>query len=870
METLKKYKKTIIAACAVLICIVLTLCIVPVKLTATEYKAQDAKPTTVGELKLLEDAHAPEGMKKAAESEALSLFINPETAEFSVYDKQSGNYWHSNPTAEQAAQSQGMGTVKSEMKSQILLSYYNDKDLLQYFNSFDHCVEQGNISIGSIENGVAVTYKIGETTIDITMLPAAVPKDKFESLVLSKVTDGDGKKAIDKYYELKKPSEATDRQKKKYDETFSKLNMNKEYYFLDLYAPNYALPNLYDAIFKQSDYSENDFYSDNEAVGYKSQVKTLLQVELTVEYTIENGEFNVRIPAKGVSVPDSISVTELSVLPFFAAAGIGDNGYMIVPDGSGAIIRLNNGRINTQTLAVPIYGRDTTLSKTENNISETTGHMPIYGMVKNNGAFLAVIEGGDTCAELRSRVSGMATDYNQIYPCFNILVMDPMVIRTNKGPMSTNVYAEEYFGGDIALRFTFFGGEDANYSTLARSYRDYLIENGTLKQKDSKGNRLNIGLTGKITVEKSIAGIGYEAQETVTSFNEAREIVAELKKLGVENIGITYSSWYGGGLATALPDNVSPAAGMGGKKALSALAKDIGEENLSLGASPFKIWQDYPVINPLKYANRLITNKTDKDYRYNTSTNLPEKGGASYFILDARYVGSLSNKYISSAQKLGAKAVALEDLGSTLSSNFEKGNQLNRTAAKALVEKALSEIDKDTALTLTAPNIYAAGYADTVISLPTSSSGNNLTDCSIPFMQIVLSGCVDYTVPSVNGLGTPVDNVLKAVETGSELYFDWIYASDEDVAAFEGVEPTLMFSRNYENWAEFAAEQYLDINKRLGNIATGAIKEHRELSSGVYRTDWENGGVIVNYNAKDVSIDGISIPAKDFVITEKR
>ena len=870
METLKKYKKTIIAACAVLICIVLTLCIVPVKLTATEYKAQDSKPTTVGELKLLEDAHAPEGMKKAAESEALSLFINPETAEFSVYDKQSGNYWHSNPTAEQAAQSQGMGTVKSEMKSQILLSYYNDKDLLQYFNSFDHCVEQGNISIGSIENGVAVTYKIGETTIDITMLPAAVPKDKFESLVLSKVTDGDGKKAIDKYYELKKPSEATDRQKKKYDETFSKLNMNKEYYFLDLYAPNYALPNLYDAIFKQSDYSENDFYSDNEAVGYKSQVKTLLQVELTVEYTIEDGEFNVRIPAKGVSVPDSISVTELSVLPFFAAAGIGDNGYMIVPDGSGAIIRLNNGRINTQTLAVPIYGRDTTLSKTENNISETTGHMPIYGMVKNNGAFLAVIEGGDTCAELRSRVSGMATDYNQIYPCFNILVMDPMVIRTNKGPMSTNVYAEEYFGGDIALRFTFFGGEDANYSTLARSYRDYLIENGTLKQKDSKGNRLNIGLTGKITVEKSIAGIGYEAQETVTSFDEAREIVAELKKLGVENIGITYSSWYGGGLAAALPDNASPAAGMGGKKALSALAKDIGEENLSLGASPFKIWQDYPVINPLKYANRLITNKTDKDYRYNTSTNLPEKGGASYFILDARYVGSLSNKYISSAQKLGAKAVALEDLGSTLSSNFEKGNQLNRTAAKALVEKALSEIDKDTALTLTAPNIYAAGYADTVISLPTSSSGNNLTDCSIPFMQIVLSGCVDYTVPSVNGLGTPVDNVLKAVETGSELYFDWIYASDEDVAAFEGVEPTLMFSRNYENWAEFAAEQYLDINKRLGNIATGAIKEHRELSSGVYRTDWENGGVIVNYNAKDVSIDGISIPAKDFVITEKR
>ena len=141
METFNKYKKIIIAVCAVFICVVLTLCIVPVKLTATEYKAEDSKSATVGELKLVEDALAPEGMKKATESDLLSLFINPETAEFSVYDKLSGNYWRSNPTAAQAAASSGMGTVKSEMKSQILLSYYNDKDLLQYFNSFDHCVE---------------------------------------------------------------------------------------------------------------------------------------------------------------------------------------------------------------------------------------------------------------------------------------------------------------------------------------------------------------------------------------------------------------------------------------------------------------------------------------------------------------------------------------------------------------------------------------------------------------------------------------------------------------------------------------------------------------------------------------------------------
>lgn len=868
METIKKHRKKLITLCVLVLCVVLVLCIVPVKLSASKPQTVDGKPLPLSDLTLEDDVLAPEGMKRAVSDGKLTFYINPVTADFSVYDIRTGNYWNSNLTEQQAAQSKGTGTVKSEMRSQILLTYYDEKDILQYFNSYEHSAKLGNVAVAAIENGVAVTYKIGDTDIDITMLPAAIKKDKFESLIANKITDSKHKALIEKYYILENPSEGSERKKKKYEENFTNLSMNTEYYFLDLYAPNYVMMDMYNAIFRESDYTTDDLYADNEAVGYTSEIKTLLQVQLTVEYTLENGEFKVRIPAESISVPDNIFVTEISLLPFFATAGVSDNGYMIVPDGSGAMISLNNGRINTQTLRVPIYGTDTSISKAEQNISETNSYMPIYAMVKNNSAYLAIIESGDTCASVYSKISGMTTDFNQLYSGFNIRVVDPMVIKTNKGKMSTNVYQEEYFDGDITVRYTFYGENDANYSALAREYRSYLIENGTLKEADSSKRRLNIGLTGKIIVQKNIVGIDYQAEQTVTSFKQAQEIVTKLYDAGVTDVNVIYSSWYGGGLATALPNNVSPASNMGGKKSLSALNKTLGDKNLTLGASVFKLWQGYPKINPLKYANRLLTNKTDKDYRYSVATNMPYTHGGSYYTLDARYVSSMMEKYLKGVSRLDVKSVSLDDLGSILSSNFEKGNQLNRREAKSLIVDALSKAD--TSVTLTAPNIYAAGFADMALEVPTKASQNHLCDSSIPFLQIVLSGCVDYTVPSVNGLGTPQKNILEAVETGSQLYFDWIYASDEEVTDYSGIEPQLIFSRNYENWIVFATEKYLDVKERTGDICTGAIMSHEKIADGVYRTDWEKGSVIVNYNDNQVIMDGIIVPANDFTVVKRR
>ena len=44
------------------------------------------------------------------------------------------------------------------------------------------------------------------------------------------------------------------------------------------------------------------------------------------------------------------------------------------------------------------------------------------------------------------------------------------------------------------------------------------------------------------------------------------------------------------------------------------------------------------------------------------------------------------------------------------------------------------------------------------------------------------------------------------------------------------------------------------------------IKSHELVSSGIYRTNYENGiSVLVNYGNEPAEIDGITVNAKDFI-----
>ena len=75
-------------------------------------------------------------------------------------------------------------------------------------------------------------------------------------------------------------------------------------------------------------------------------------------YSVKNGRFTVCVKTKEIKETGTNRILKISVLPYFGAASANDSGYMIVPDGSGAIINFNNGKYNAAPYSKRFYGGD--------------------------------------------------------------------------------------------------------------------------------------------------------------------------------------------------------------------------------------------------------------------------------------------------------------------------------------------------------------------------------------------------------------------------------------------------------------------------------------------------------------------------------
>lgn len=99
------------------------------------------------------------------------------------------------------------------------------------------------------------------------------------------------------------------------------------------------------------------------------------------------------------------------------------------------------------------------------------------------------------------------------------------------------------------------------------------------------------------------------------------------------------------------------------------------------------------------------------------------------------------------------------------------GREQSVLAVQAALNKAKAA---GRGLTGVRANAYVWAYADCLTALPLASSRYNIEDESVPFLQMVLKGCIPYSTPSVNQADDPQEIFLQAAETGSGLLFTLI------------------------------------------------------------------------------------------------
>ncbi|MDD4699292.1 MAG: DUF5696 domain-containing protein [Oscillospiraceae bacterium] len=557
----------------------------------------------------------------------------------------------------------------------------------------------------------------------------------------------------------------------------------------------------------------------------------------------------------------------MKLLQDFGSSSNTENGYIFVPDGSGALISFDKPKKNTSPFLSQVYGFDKSLEVKKRPELVYNSMLPVFGMKDNDDAFLAIIEDGEAFASIGANASGMLSERAEVFPVFQTLSNQNTSIGAMEGQSKFISVQEKMYQGNIRVRYAFLQKDSSNYVEMAKYYRNYLIKTEGIEKLEKKDNLpMNLELIGSINKVQSTLGIKYNGIEPLTTFSQAEDILNNLMENGVSNINIKYSGWFTGGIEQEYAGKFGVEKSLGGVNGLKALNKFAEKNNLSL----------FPAINylttpskssgysRLSMAVKQLDQNTAKYYKYDSVSLI----GSSYReILSPTSLKKATNKFIDAYIKTDIKSLCINDFGTEVFADYTKSNVFDRQSAINLYRSLLLNTkDKVGSVMIGGSYGFAANAADIILNAPTTSSGYQVTDKSVPFYAIVYHGYKDYSAAPLNESASINDEVLNYIEQGALPYFKIMNA---DGSATKNTEYNYLCSNSFSIWKDQISSIYKSMEEVLSPVRTQTISSYDILSDDVSKITYENGYyIIVNYSDKDFTYDNTTVESKGYKLVE--
>lgn len=788
------------------------------------------------------------GMKFVCESAGLELYTDSQNASVAVKQKSTGDIWYSNP-ADLDRDTLAQGSSRFRLMSQLDIIAFDSQGQRKNYDNYTNSINKDQYKVERIQNGLKYTFTFGsKKKVDI-LVPSQLTKERFEDKFLNNpaLSEEDTEDLLKQF---------------RYDE-------QEELWFWKPTSSELLLNRL-KAIYEKAGYTDEDYQNDMKDVPAEEKEEEL-SVDIPVIYEITDNDFIARIPLSEITMPENWFLTNLSLLENFGAAFEDSEGYMLVPDGSGALIKFNENALYRDTLFVGLYGKDKSMDiRSQTDFSEQAV-LPVFGLKNADKAFLAVIEDSDAFATINASRSGYLTSFNTVFANFNITSKG--LIRIGDGNLQTQVsaYQEKMYSGDIKIRYIFLSGEKASYQGMAEAYRDYLIPRNDMKKVDPDENiPFILETVGSIVKTKSFMGISYIGNAPLTRYEDNTILLRMLKEKGVDNISLRLSGWFNGGLDQDVADKINLTRVLGGKKGFTELLEY--SENNGVDVYPnidFLAVNNGGGFSKYRSGARTIDQRFSKDYRYAPHTNdamdFINKLVKGYrHVVSPVSLESTVDKFISAMKKKGFENISLGDLGSKLSSDFRKNATIERQTSAKIISKEIEKLSSlPGELMVESGNSYSLPFADIVVNAPMDYSGHLMTDESIPFFQMVFHGMTEYSGKPLNLSSNYTKDMLKSVEYGCAVYYKWTY---EDSSETKYTADQHLYNVSYTSKFDSAADFYAKANKALKDTQDQFMTGY-EKRDGLSIVTYEDGTkVVVNYNKHPVTYKGVEIAGEDFGI----
>ncbi|MBR3631093.1 MAG: hypothetical protein IKN55_11580, partial [Oscillospiraceae bacterium] len=582
-------------------------------------------------------------------------------------------------------------------------------------------------------------------------------------------------------------------------------------------------------------------------------------ITIPVSYRLEDDHLAVSVRTadiKETKTAQGISATQLTLLGSFGAAGPEEEGYFVIPDGCGALIRFNNGKASTKSYSARVYGRDiTTVPTTRPPVTEKL-LMPVYGIVKQDNAMAVIVEKGDGNVTLNASVSGQSlSSYNICSFNYMLRGSDTFYMPGDYGTLTVfedgPIKAEE-----LRVRYYPLTAEaETGYMQIAQTYRDYLLGDGGVTEKTQPDTaELYLDLYGGCMKNRSVLGVPVTVRTSMTSFDEAKEIVSGLHDSGVDKMVVVYNQWTNEGISGKVDNKAAPSGTLGGSSAFKRLSSYLSEQGDSF----------YPAVNNKEFRSGngyysffnttiRISNAYSRQMRYNLSYGVQDTSKKTLPLLSPGTFTELYGKLAAAYSKKNIGGVCFGEMTSTLWGDYGKQNMGREDTMHALQESYQTVKNAGVGMLSDTCAAYAFPYTDRITDVPLQSSRFDVFDEDIPFYQIVMHGVVPYSGTAINASADSRAAFLTSVATGCNPAFDMIYAEASDL---KDTDFDRYFYSHYAFWTDTAAEEYRIAKEVLSGVSDQKITNYTR-SGDVSVTTFENGTEItVDYANETITSGG--------------
>lgn len=582
---------------------------------------------------------------------------------------------------------------------------------------------------------------------------------------------------------------------------------------------------------------------------------------IPVEVTLEADHLNVRIVTGEIEEeePEKYILSNVRLLPNFGGGAATDEGYVFVPDGQGALMHINNGKGNAESYKAAVYGDNASTTQMFATTQRYRVTMPVFGVKRNDGAFLAVITGGENAAYINAMPGYQNTSYTNAWAEYKLRFTDSYILdaTSNRGQTITLYQDDAIEVAQCEQRYYFLDGEQADYSGMAACYRAYLLEEGGLKEQDTDDTVLFMDLYAAVVREENVLGIPVERQRQLSGLTDVLQLYERLRTQISGGIRLRVNSWSKERLKGKLDTELTWAAGNSWEdwqRLASAMAENGDTATLAVGLIDYE--KGGNGIVPIRDSAMALSGSPAFQYAFKLSTRMRDEDDRGY-LLHPALLPHTAQQVRDALEKRQVSSVSPDLAAQTRYGSYGK-NSAYPEQTQQTISDVLADFSKDGEVVLDTPNAFALKYAAYAVNTPSGASQWDVMDESVPFLQMVYGGLLGYAGESVNLSADPAGAALYAIATGEALHYELITGDAERLI---DTDLNRLVSARLVLWEPKVQEAVSQVEAARAITGGSRLVHFTWLSDKASVSVFENGAELcVNAGKSAIMWDGLEVP----------